>query len=186
MVKTIWTWILNISASWSIIWEDYRSAKDRYEELRRISEQRNGYNHIKTVPILYQLARCYHHVGGADNFRHALIVYENALGVAEASSAENKDFLIGQIANEMGNWYWQSGNHDMAGNLYQKSIEAFERSCGPVSLHLISPLYARARVLKTQGRLEEAKNFEHQAHLIEQAYASTPHTYEYHGHYPRF
>ena len=186
MVKTIWTWILNISASWSLIWEDYRSAKDRYEQLRRISEQRNGYNHIKTVPILYKLALCYHHMGGADNFRHALIVYEGALAVAEASSIDSKDLLIGQIAKEMGDWYWQAGNQGMADSLYQKSIGAIERRGGPVSLKLIAPLYARARVLRSQGRQEEAKNLEHQAHLIEDAHASVADTYKYHGHYPRF
>lgn len=178
--------LLNVMAHWSILRGDSRSAIQRFESLRQIIEKRHGYGHIKTAPVLFNLASAYHHSGVADNFRFAILLYQRILNIAETTGETANDEIVGKTAEAMGDWLAQVANYDMAESSYQTAIEAFERLHGPSSLRLLKPLGSRSKALRLLGRSSEAQQLEQQAAWIEEAHARMTVTEDYHRHYPRF
>ena len=178
---------LNILGSWALFIGDHRTAIQRFESLRRISESRYGANHIRIAPIIFKLAYSYHHSGGADNFRFAIILYARALTIAEGATASVNHELVGSIAEAMGDWYSQTANYTMAETFYQKCIQHFEAMHGTASTRLVTPIYSRAQALRQLCRIEEAQALEQWAAWIEEAEGRARATeYGYFRQYPHY
>ncbi len=178
---------LNILGSWALFIGDHRTAIRRFESLRQISEGLYGANHIRMAPLIHKLAHSYHHSGGADNFRFAIILYARALVIAEGATAPLNHELVGSIAEEMGDWYSQTANYTTAETFYQKCIQNLEAIHGTASTRLLTPIYSRAQSLRQLCRIEEAQALEQWAAWIEAAEARARATeYGYFRQYPRY
>lgn len=180
---TIWNGLLTAAAVWALVRKDYHSAIANYLTLLLRSEKRFGSNSIQAAQISYKLAHCYHHSGGADNFRFAILLYTRALNIVELKNSADNDALLGDVAKAMGDWYSQIANYSMADPLYQKSIQAYVRRYGEHSNVLLTPLYARLAILKLQGQDQEAADIEAWTDRIIQANRYLE-IYQYHGRYP--
>ncbi|MEM6502018.1 MAG: tetratricopeptide repeat protein, partial [Cyanobacteria bacterium P01_C01_bin.89] len=119
----------------------------------KITETRQGANHLDTATSLNNLAELYRSQGRYSEaeplYRRALEIYEEQLGATHWSTANS--------LNNLALLYKSQGRYDQAEPLYRRALETYEEQLGATHWCTASSLNNLAELHQSQGRYDQAE-----------------------------